>query len=294
MKIASHFKSHFKPQLQSLVTQALTTATSLLPSFNTYFLASTSELPFTPSEGDTDISATISDLGCSVLSFISEVSHSNKLSSIYLDASSTPAPAFENLIQALLSLTRITTTQYESWLEDPNTFINDTEESTDVFGFDLRISSIDLLSEFLDAYPSQTLSSLSSSVSTLVSQSRQAKEGGDPNWWKIEEAILASLGGNSESIIQILEAQSSTSGLSLDLNGIFQHLVMPNLASQTKPLLKGRAFIFASQFAESMPEQLAKGMLEEAVKTMEGGNQEGVEEEEKVLVRLGGMRAVKK
>lgn len=304
LKIATHFRAHFKPYLVSLGSAALASSTAILPAFSAYYLSSDSGPTFEAAEGDQDVSATITDLACSILSFLSEASRSNRLSPIYLDASSSsPSPAFSTLITTLLSFSRITSKQHESWLEDPNLFVTDTEESTDAFGYDLRIASIDTLSEFLEAYPKQTLSSLASSVQVLVSESRDLKSRGMKGWWKNEESALACLGGTSESVLEILEAEGgSGTGSSLDLNGIFQHVVMPNLSNETPALLRGRAFIFASQYAASMPEDLAKGLLEEAVKTMEGsdGNHvnsetvEGMEQEEGVLIRLAGMRAVKK
>ena len=72
----------------------------------------------------------------------------------------------------------------------------------------------------------------------------------------------------------------------LSLESIFSTIVLPNVGNDAPPFLQGRGFVFASQFATSLPSELAVQFLDAAVNAIES-------EAASLPVKISAVRTVK-
>lgn len=277
LKIASHFRSQVKPYLPDLLRLAISTLQRLQGPFEAFHLFADAQEPFTVSDGDSDIKTTLPSLLCSIVDFIVEATRADRGRSVLITTSGA-SPEFQALLSSLISYSRITAEEEEEWSSDPDAFVAAIDEDGMEYG--LRVACTDLIRDLLDLYQITALNALSQNI-------RQVCSGNQADWKSIE-AALAVLGSAGEYVEEI----KGNDDQSKFLGEIFQLAVLPTVQGQSPPLLTGRAYIFASQFASSLPEDLARQFVEASTQALEAtalGSQE-----ETLIVKLSAVRCVKK
>lgn len=263
------------------MTSAIHLLRQLEGPFSAYYLDADAEPPFAVADGDSDIETTLPNLLCSVIDFIAEASRGDRGRAVFVSGSDQPSEAMSALVAILVSYARITSEEEEDWTSDANAFVAASEE--DAIEYGLRVAAADLCQDLLEAYPRAATRSLGEAVTSSTS---------DGKGWKNVEAALAVLGGVAEEVTELVRSDSRMSSGGLDLQDVFQRAVLPSVQGQVPALLTGRAYIFASQFAATLPADLAKQFVEASVQALEAETLGG--EEETLIVKLSAVRCIKK
>ncbi|SJX60888.1 related to KAP114-Member of the karyopherin-beta family, nuclear import [Sporisorium reilianum f. sp. reilianum] len=271
LKVAAMFRAQFKSHLQAFMQSSISNLVSLLPAFKQLYLSSTSDLDTpTSEEGDDDVACDIPSLACSILDFINEASRGDRCRDLFVQGGTGgqghETQVLQQLVGLLLVYIDITVDDEDNWANDANAFIADEDDET--LAYSLRIAAADLLGMLIEDFPVPALRSLGQQVHQLVQQANTDKANGDADWWKVPEGVLAAIGNNAEAISEIVETQSAGKQ-ALDLESIFNTIVLPNVGNDAPPFLQGRGFVFASQFATSLPSELAVQFLDAAVNAIE-------------------------
>ncbi|CAD6905080.1 unnamed protein product [Tilletia controversa] len=303
LKHAAYFRTHFRAILPQIVEAALSALDRTLPSFENIEMVplpqyADGNLPSAP-DGEKDIFVSVAGVAASALELLGEclrfrdadpkkkkskqtsnATESTGPKNPLFDASAPdqPTPAFRALLSQLFTYARVTQADEETWADDINAFVAADEDEAYI-GPDstssglLRIVTIEQLSEILASQPALTLAALGASpgeggvVAQACARGHAKRAQGLEGWWKDEEAVLACLGSVAELVEETLE--EAQGGKTLDLELIFQQVVMPNIGANVTPFLRGRAFVFSSQYASVLPANIATQFLEEAVRTIE-------------------------
>lgn len=271
LKVAAMFRAQFKSHLQAFMQSSISNLISLLPAFKQLYLSSTSDLDApTSEEGDDDVACDIPSLACSILDFINEASRGDRCRDLFVQGGTggqgNETQVLQQLVGLLLVYIDMTVDDEDNWANDANAFITDEDDET--LAYSLRIAAADLLGMLIEDFPVPALRSLGQQVHQLVQQASTDKANGDPDWWKTHEGVLTAIGNNAEAISEIVETQTEAKQ-ALDLESIFNTIVLPNVGNGAPPFLQGRGFVFASQFATSLPSELAVQFLDSAVNAIE-------------------------
>ncbi len=271
LKVAALFRSQFKSHLHAFIQSSLANLVSLLPPFRQLHLSNASDVGVPSSEeGDDDVASDVPSLVSSILDFINDASRGDRCRDIFISGGTggngNETPALQQLIGLLLVYIDMTTDDEDNWATDANAFIADEDDET--LAYSLRIAVADLLGMLIEDFPVPTLRSIGQQAHQLVDRANADRANGDQDWWKIHEGVLTAIGNNADAIIDIVDSQSQGKQI-LDLESIFTTIVLPNVGNDAPPFLQGRGFVFASQFATSLPAELAVQFLDAAVNAIE-------------------------
>ncbi|KAF9198116.1 hypothetical protein BGZ49_001176 [Haplosporangium sp. Z 27] len=183
------------------------------------------------------------------------------------------------LVWNILNYMRMTDDQAESWNSDPNQFIADEED--DSYSFNVRIAAEDLLVTLEENFEGETLSALDMSVKQEISTSLNEQTNGNTNWWKAQESSLLAVGLFAGGISETMKSGSQTP---IDVEALFDHVVLGNLSRHDFPFLQGRSFVFASQFASILPGSFASQYVSAAV--------EAILKSHSAVVKISALRAL--
>lgn len=283
LKVASRFRPQTKDRLSALLTRSIQSLQQLEQPFAHFYLSSEAEpLPTDNPDGDSHTSATLPSLVCSIIEFCSGALRGHTGSPKVLTTSANaPSEAMLALVASLVSFAQVTSDEEEEWSSDANAFVLASDEDGVEYG--LRVACCDLVQDLLDTFLKAAIQSLSQAV-------HRASDPSSAKGWRAVEAALAVLGGVGAEVREVLESSPSTAG-SLQLESIFQAAVLPNVQQPAHPLLTGRAYIFASQFATALPAQLAQQFVEAAVQALESDNIGS--QEETLIIKLSAVRCIK-
>lgn len=118
----------------------------------------------------------------------------------------------------------------------------------------------------------------------------QMKQSGNPQWWKLHEAMMLALGSTQE----VLERQKAAGNVNFDLGVYLQNVVLSNIASPgivhfepfdsccfphqfeyffraASPFLFGRCLWIGSKFPAQLPESALPQFLEATVRGLQQG-----------------------
>ena len=193
-----------------------------------------------------------------------------------------PTEALQALLLNLIDYARVTVVEEEEWSSDPNAFVMASDEDGIEYG--LRVACADMVQDLLEEHPKSTVQGLARAFA-------QATDASSHRGWKGLEAALAVVGGVGEMVQDILQKSPSTTQY-FDLGAIFQSAVLPSAQSQSHPLLTGRAYIFASQFAATLPREMAQQFVDAAVQALEAEALGSAEET--LIIKLSAVRCIKK
>ncbi|CAO1633620.1 unnamed protein product [Parajaminaea phylloscopi] len=279
LKIALHFRPQIKDRLADILGVAIETLQRLSHPFGSMYLAEDgAPQPLDAADGDSHTTSTLPNLVCSIIDFTSEAVRGGRVRAMLVESPGLgPSQALRALFSCLVDYAQVTSEEEEEWSSDANAFVLASDEDGVEFG--LRVACADLVQDLLDSYPRASIQCLSETVSNASTS---------PSW-KSVEAALAILGGVGEEVRDIVA--TSAAEKTLDLEAVFQSAVLPNVQSRSHPLLTGRAYIFASQFASALPAELATQFVAAAVQALESDSLGS--SEETLIIKLSAVRCIK-
>jgi hypothetical protein len=151
---------------------------------------------------------------------------------------------------------------------------------------------------FVETLGDSAYRALQAAFERAAQRAEQQKAAGDEDWWKGYDSALAVVGAVAEDLIDhVQECQEEAKSPAFALEPVFQGVVMTYLTANGAhcfqyfdsmrradltfsgllaiadvPFLQGRAFVFASQFAELLPTQLAKQYLDAAISVLDSAD----------------------
>ncbi|EPQ60043.1 ARM repeat-containing protein [Gloeophyllum trabeum ATCC 11539] len=256
--IYTSFPKTLTPYLQDFLNASLYHLQALLPTFTQYYLSPDNSAPRTSEDEPIDLA----QLVCPLLDFVNNVTRGGKAKSWYEQGH------LAELVRLMFDWMQMTSDDEESWSSNANAFVAQEEDETQVYG--VRVAGFEVLATLLDRMPIQTTATFQSVVQQVVTDSRQAKELGNRDWWRPLEAALAAVGSQAESVADCIEDEvASERPKPIDIEALLTDVVPSLLGMSECPFLQGRGFVFASQYAKLLPSNLAGQYLEAAVQVIE-------------------------
>uniref|UniRef100_A0A1B0GL39 Importin 9 n=1 Tax=Lutzomyia longipalpis TaxID=7200 RepID=A0A1B0GL39_LUTLO len=227
--------------------------------------------PFAECDED-DESATFSSMILQHFDLIQAIIESGKFKS-------TIQNVLTDLIYIMIVYMQITEEQIENWTEDPEKFVQDDEEEG--IDFSIRVSAQDVLLILLQEYESKILPALSEALSRHCVVADAEKNAGNPNWWKIHEACMLTVGNYEILIAEQGEKGENAFNLSEYLN-----LVRNLMNQEVSSFLSGRCIWLMSQFSKSSvyTMQLLTEVLDTTLNYIGG--------DKPIVLRISAVRAV--
>ncbi|GAA5855822.1 hypothetical protein JCM8547_000374 [Rhodosporidiobolus lusitaniae] len=271
--ILNSFPSTLKSLLPHFLSVSVTHLNSLLPLYTAAYLSNSSDFSIPSSstgEEDSDISTDLSSLVSTILDFIAQAARRKTVKAVFVEGSK-PTPALVEFLVKTIELAQMTTDDEESWAADPNAFVAD--EDDEMVLYNVRAAALDVAISFTETFSSTALVALQSAFEAAAGTAEQLRSEGDEDWWKRYEAGLAVVGAISEDLIEHVQDQAEEGKPpKFALERVFEGVVMAYLTASNHPFLQGRAFVFASQFTEVLPRQLAKQYVDASIQVLDAAD----------------------
>ncbi|KAG9100077.1 hypothetical protein FS749_016346 [Ceratobasidium sp. UAMH 11750] len=253
--IHTSFPKSLSPYTPALLSHSLSHLQNLLPVFVDHYVRSGAASPPTSSTDDPDQQVSLTHLASSLIDYVGSAVRTSAGSSWFENTNG----ALQNYLEMVAGWGQMTEEDEENWSNDPNTFVAEEDDETELFS--LRIAGFDLVMHLLDRVAVPTLRALQSVTQSAVQQMQNSNRPSE--WWKPLEALLAVLGTHSESIIESIEVEESEGRETpIHIDALVQDII-PQLASASEyPFLQGRAMVFASQYASTLPHDLQSQYLQ--------------------------------
>ncbi|BGP06448.1 hypothetical protein JCM10049v2_002270 [Rhodotorula toruloides] len=284
--ILNSFPSTLKASLPTFLSFAAAHLTSLHPLYTAAYLSNSSDFSVPSSasgEEDSDISTDLSTLVSTVLDFVAQAVRRKAVRPVLVE-NQKPTQAFVVFLRRAIEYAQMTTDDEESWASDPNAFVAD--EDDEMSSYNVRSAAIDMAIAAVETLQDPGLSAMQVAFGQVAQAADSSRSQSDEDWWKGYESALAVVGGISEDLIDhVQERAEEGKSPKFALEGVFQGVVMTYLTASDVPFLQGRSFVFASQFAEILPQPLAKQYLEAAVQVLDSA-------EAGVPVKVSAVRAL--
>ncbi|KAL0951964.1 hypothetical protein HGRIS_008615 [Hohenbuehelia grisea] len=230
----------------------------LYPTFERCYLDATDAVPGTSEDGSIELA----QLTCPLLDFVGAVARGGKARDWFNEAN------LSVLVSAVLNHVQITNEDEETWESNANAFVAQEDDETQAYS--IRVAGFDLMSSLIDCTPARVAAICQNLIQQVVESSRQAREAGKPDWWRLLEAVLAMIGSQSEALLDCVDDEEDAGRPKpIDIEFLLVNVIPSVLQLSQYPFLQGRAFVFASQFAKLLPLQLAGQYLEAAVQVIE-------------------------
>ncbi|KFB37528.1 AGAP011156-PA-like protein [Anopheles sinensis] len=151
--------------------------------------------------------------------------------------------AITNVLTDLVYITvlymQITEEQAQSWLEDPEKFVDDEDEQG--VEFTIRTTAHDVLLIVGQEYEKQLLPCFTEALGKHSAVADVDRNAGNPYWWKIHESSLLAVGSFKDLIVE------NPNGFDM---GQYLALIKMLMESQASPYLLGRCLWLLSRFCE--------------------------------------------
>ncbi|ORX37597.1 armadillo-type protein [Kockovaella imperatae] len=247
--------------LVDLLQLSLYGLSQFYPTFHTFHISSaTDEEPPSPTSdvgGEIDLEY----LPISILELLDPIMKTGKIET-FLKTDSGKSILVQ-LVDSAFDYAQVSKEDEENWSAEPNMFVEDVDDDAGEWG--LRMSCESFLGLLTDKWSGTVSQLLEKATKDRVEQSVHLRTRNDPDWWKPVQASLAIIGGLSDDIRELRQG-------SFDLAYLFNQVIPGLLQQNDAPFLQGRAFIFASQFASSLPPELAGQYLAAGVEAMASDN----------------------
>lgn len=287
--VAARFRKVFAPHAGALLSACLALLEALAPVFAGAELVAVPayEAPEAP-EGDADVATGVAGVAVAVLTLFSETLETRAMRTLLVaggaggDGAATPALA--QLLRVLTVYAQLTREDEEAFEDDPGAFVDEDDEEN--MSVTLRTSAADALDTLLDAYPLPVLRTLPALVRDVLG----ATDGGAVVAWKWREAALMLLGNTHQLVEEVLDtvgADAPPDAL-LQPAHVVHTLAVPSMAPGTPSFLRGRAFVFTSQYVGLLGGTAAQDVLRAALDVL--GAPAGAAP---LHVRLSAVRAVR-
>lgn len=285
--VASRFRKHFGARGTEVLGVCLANLEALAPLFSSVDLVEEPryEEP-SAAEGDSDVVSGIAALAMTTLSFFSETLETPSMRELLLSGGTggegAATPAFAQLVEALATFAQITREDEETFVDDPSAFVEEDDEENMLVT--LRTSTADLLDQLLDVYPLPTLRALPTLVAEVqrLAAMRHATDG---TWWKLPEATLMLVGNMHNLIEEVVETMDVPF---FQPTAIVHELAVPNLAPSTPSFLRGRSFVFVSQYVGDLGASFGREVFAAAMQVLHAPDAEAP-----LHVKLSAVRAVR-
>lgn len=274
LRMASHVKPAFKQHVSEVTLASLAVARAAADAQEAYETSpdAQGEPAGFPAEGDGDIASSIPGVASSAVETTSALLHKYPKTVSNLLQNSAPGDEggvslLGGWVELLAQLAMVTNEQEEDWSEDINAFVAELDEADGggaIFGGaeSLRYMGLETVSDLLEAIPTASVNALLRAVSARVQVGEAYRAQGRRDWWKPIEAILLLLGGNGDLLVD---------ASNFDLEKTFELAVAPYVQN-APPLLTAQTFLFASQFASTLPLGISLQFLNAAALTLAGGD----------------------
>ncbi|KAG8968425.1 hypothetical protein FRC03_007367 [Tulasnella sp. 419] len=232
---------------------------SLLPTFQTYYISSTSSPPGTSEDpGDNKL---LSRLGWSILEYIRTASKSASAKP-WFNADGT----LVNLIGMIFAWTQMTEDDEDKWSSDANAFVADEDDED---AWTIRAAAFDVVSGIIDRFEIAAVRALDAVTKQVIQQSAQSRSAGQENWWRLLEATLATLGAVSEAVLDAIDDEESDGNKAMDIQALLIDVIPSLLTLNDLPFVQGRGFVFTSQYAGILPQHLVDQYISAAAEALE-------------------------
>ncbi|BGP14490.1 hypothetical protein JCM10213v2_002439 [Rhodosporidiobolus nylandii] len=284
--VLNSFPSTLKTVLPQYLSLASIHLTSLLPVYTAAYLSNSSDLSIpsaSSGEEDSDVSTDLPSLVSTILDFVAQAARRKTVRASLVDGGK-PTPALVDFLVNAMHLAQMTTDDEESWATDPNAFVAD--EDDEMVSYNVRAAALDMSIAIVETFSSSGLVALQSAFEAIAAGAEQLRGQSNEDWWKGYEAALAVVGGISEDLIEhVQERAEEGKAPKFALERVFEGVVMTYVTASSLPFLQGRAFVFASQFAEALPQALTKQYIDAAIQVLDAA-------EAGVPVKVSAVRAL--
>uniref|UniRef100_A0A453RB64 Importin N-terminal domain-containing protein n=1 Tax=Aegilops tauschii subsp. strangulata TaxID=200361 RepID=A0A453RB64_AEGTS len=149
-----------------------------------------------------------------------------------------------------ISFQQITEEQVQNWSRDANQYVADEDDVT----YSCRVSGSLLLEEIVTAYEDYGIDAILEASQVCFRESRELKQAGSADWWRLHEASLFALGSLSE---HLCEAQDS----GYNVRDLLEQMVTDIVGTGVHqyPFLHARAFSVVAKFSSL----ISKGICEQ-------------------------------
>ncbi|KAG9127317.1 hypothetical protein FRC07_014850 [Ceratobasidium sp. 392] len=253
--IHTSFPKSLSSYTPTLLSHSLSHLQNLLPVFVNHYVQSDAVSPPTSSTDDPDQQVSLTHSASSLIDYVGNAIRTSAGRSWFESTDG----ALQSYIEMVASWAQMTEEDEENWSSNPNAFVAEEDDETELFS--LRIAGFDLVMHFLDRVAVPTLQALQSVTHSAVQPMQNSNR--PVEWWKPLEALLAVLGTHSESILECLETEESEGRAKpIHVDALVRDII-PQLASASEyPFLQGRAMVFASQYASTLPQDLQSQYLQ--------------------------------
>ncbi|XP_071438959.1 importin-9 [Hetaerina americana] len=178
----------------------------------------------------------------------------------------TVAHALPELFYYVIFYTQVTADQASTWNTDPNQFIGDeSSESSESYKYTVRLVAQDLLSSLCENFKINCVEALIQAISKQLQEASSKKLAGDPNWWRVHEACMLTL-GNFSSL------GDNFSGAPLcDIQSFIENIVIPDMTAERQPFLLGRCIWFGSKYTSFLSHELNLHFIQATVSALQLG-----------------------
>ncbi|GAA5933997.1 karyopherin KAP114 [Sporobolomyces koalae] len=271
--ILNSFPSTLKSTLPLFVSQSSAHLSAVLPIYDAAYLSNSSDfsIPSTSAgDEDSDISMDLGSFVATILDFIAQAARRKTVRSLFAENNKPTAGLVEFLKQAI-EFSKMTTEDEDTWASDPNAFVAD--EDDEMVSQNVRAAALDMSIAFVETFSSSGLIALQTAFESIAAQSEQLRSQSNEDWWKGLESALAVVGGISEDLIDhVQERAEEGRPPKFNLERVFEGIVMNCLSASNVQFLQGRAFVFASQYSEALPSQLAKQYIDAAIQVLDSAD----------------------
>lgn len=272
--VLNSFLSTLKATLPDYLAIASAHLEALLPVYEAACLSSSSDFSLpsaSTGEEDSDVSTDLGTLVASIIDFVAQAGRRKAVRAALTDGRGPSASLVEFCLKAI-DFAKMTTDDEDSWASDPNAFVAD-EDDEMMTAYNVRSAALDLAIAFVETLGDSAYRALQAAFERAAQRAEQQKAAGDEDWWKGYDSALAVVGAVAEDLIEhVQECQEEAKSPAFALEPVFQGVVMTYLTANDVPFLQGRAFVFASQFSELLPTQLAKQYLDAAISVLDSAD----------------------
>lgn len=257
---ASHFRNIFQEYAPTLLRLVIAQLQAMVPLFIECHMLDNISFPSSV-EADADVACSVSMLAESCFTFLTRQSRAAAMRDVCVQGGVGGDGAATDTLHTLLVLMRtyaqVTNEDIETWEADLNAYVEQDDAENVLAG--LRPAISDLLENMLDSFPLPVLRQLRVCVDGISTAQAHAKDA----WWVPIEAQLWLIGASHEAVDDILLDRDDADLLSIPR--MLELLVLPHLSMQAPIYLCGRCFVFASQYVQALPQDVARRIFVAAV-----------------------------
>ena len=175
-----------------------------------------------------------------------------------------------DLIYYVLVYMQMTDDQMQTWLSDPNQFVE--EEDEESYTYSVRTSALDIIlalaKEFEDMETKEENQNFQlafiDAIKKHLEETNQAKQSGNSNWWKQQEACLFALGSLSISLVDLIKEENNP--LSHEYRNVLDHVF--SCRDEVTVFYSGRSIWTAARYVPIMNPRVVQDFLSLTVNSL--------------------------